>query len=157
MKKVLCIIFVLVFAVALTGCGVEIADTNGPDDTSLATITEENIINMDMGGGSYSMSPSSEDENYMTTSTTFKGKEYSGVTEIYSENYIGKSDFMMDVSFINVKEGNFKLVVVLDDEIVHEFDNTIDSQTCELRDIKGYLSVRIVGETANFKMSAQAW
>lgn len=35
----------MIFIFGFTACGVEISDTNGPDDYSLATITDENIIN----------------------------------------------------------------------------------------------------------------
>ena len=43
MKKVLCLIMALGFAAFALGCGVQIADSNGPDDYTLAEITEENI------------------------------------------------------------------------------------------------------------------
>ncbi len=157
MKKIICILLVLMFALTITGCGVEIADENGPDDTSLATITEENIINLDLGAAGYSMSPGSDDENYMTTLTKFKGKEFSGVADLYTTNYIGKSDVTIDLTTIQVDSGNFLVCVVLDDEIVYEFNNEDMMQTCELKDIKGTLSVRIAGETAEFKTYLQVW
>lgn len=151
MKKVLCLLLALMFALTITGCGIEIADENGPDDTSLATITEENIINMDLGASSYSMSPSSEDENYMNSLTKFKGSEFSGVAEIYYTNFLGKSDVIVNLENIVVNSGNFKVVVLLNDEIVHEFNNEDMAQSFRMDDIKGYYSVRIVGESADFK------
>ena len=69
MKKILCLILALGFAVFAVGCGPEIADTNGPDDYSLAEITEENIINQDLGCSGYTVSPASDDENYMVKLT----------------------------------------------------------------------------------------
>ena len=48
-KKFFALLLALVLMLGFTACGVEIADTNGPDDYSLATITEENIINQDLG------------------------------------------------------------------------------------------------------------
>jgi len=157
MKKVLCLILALMFALALTSCGVEIADENGPDDYSLATITDENIINLDLGASAYSVSPSSESEDYMTTTTKVKGSEFSGVAELYGTNLLGKSDLTIDLDGIAVKSGNFKMAVVLDGEIVYEFNNEDLMQTCELRDVNGYVSLVIAGETADFKCYVRVW
>ena len=150
-KKILCLIMALGFAVLAAGCGVEIADTNGPDDYSLATITEENIANQDLGCSSYTMSPGSEDENYLVETTKFKGKEFSGVTQIYMTNFIGKSDVCVDVSNLSVDSGNFALYAVLDGEIVHEFKIGELMETFELKDINGTFELVMAGETADFK------
>jgi len=40
---------------------------------------------------------------------------------------------------------------------VHQFNNQEMLQECELKDIKGTLSVKIAGETANFKCWMQIW
>ena len=157
MKKILCLIMMLIFAVALTGCGVEIPDENGPDDFNLATITTENIVNLDLGASSYSVSPSVDDEDYMVKTTKIKGSEFSGVVELYGTNFTGKSDFTVYLNNISVDSGNFKVLVSLDDEIVHEFNNQEMQQKCELKDIKGNVSVRIAGETADFKCWMQVW
>ena len=157
MKKIVCLILVLVFALGLTGCGPEIADENGPEDTSLATITEENIINLDLGASSFSVSPGTDEENYMTDLTMVKGKEFSGVTEIFTESYLFKTDVVVDLTTINVKSGNFLVCVVVDDEIVYKFDNEEMMQTCKIKDVKGTMSIRIAGETADFKTYLQVW
>lgn len=157
MKKILSLIMILILTAALTGCGVEIPDENGPDNFNLATITKDNIINMDLGASSYSVSPSSEDEDYMTSVTKVKGKAFSGVAELYGTNLVGKSDFNVYLDNISVDSGNFKVLVLLDDEIIHEFNNQEMLQQCELKDVKGYVSVRIAGETADFKCWLQAW
>lgn len=157
MKKILCALLVLVFAFGLTACGVEIADNNGPDDYSLATITEENIINQDLGASSYTMSPGSEDDKYMTELTKFKAKEFSGVAQLYMTNYIGKSDVAVDVSNLTVNSGNFALMVLLDGEIVHEFKHGELMETFEMKDINGTFEIVMAGETANFKFWMQVW
>lgn len=157
MKKVLCLIMALGFAVMSLGCGVEIADSNGPDDYTLAEITEENIINKDLGASSYSMSPGSEDDDYMTSTTKFKGKEFSGVAQLYMANYIGKSDVSIDVSNLTVDSGNFALMVLLDGEIVHEFKHGELMETFEMKDIKGTFEIVMAGETADFKFWIQVW
>ena len=157
MKKILCLIMVLGFAVLAVGCGPEIADTNGPDDYSLATITEDNIINQDLGCSSYSMSPGSEDESYMEETTKFKGKEFSGVSRIYMTNFLGKSDVAVDVYNLTVDSGNFALLVLLDGEIVHEFKIGELTETFEMKDINGTFEIIIAGETADFKFWANVW
>lgn len=157
MKKILCLVLAIMFAVGLTGCGVEIPDENGPDNFNLATITKKNIINMDLGASSYSTSPGSEDEDYMTKMTKIKGKEFSGVAELYTTNYKGKSDVTVYLDNISVESGNFKVIVQVNDKIVHQFNNQEMLQECELEDINGTLSVKIAGETANFKCWMQIW
>ena len=157
MKKLLCLIMALGFAIMASGCGVEIADTNGPDDYSLATITEENIANQDMGASSYSISPGSEDENYMVNPTKFKGSEFSGVAQIYMANYVGKSDVYVDVSNLTVDSGNFALYALLDGKIVHEFKIGELMETFEMKDIKGSFEIVMAGETADFKFWANVW
>ena len=156
-KKFMALMLAVACVFAFTACGVEIPDNNGPDDDSLATITDEDIIERTMGASGYSMSPGPEEEDYMTSVTKFKGKEFSGVEEIYSTNFIGKSDIIVDLSTIQVTEGNFKLVATLDDEIVHVFDNEEMSQSFELRDVKGYFAIRMAGESANFKFYINVW
>jgi len=156
-KKILVVVLAAVFVFSLTACGVEIADTNGPDDHSLATITEENIINKDMGCSAYSMSPGSEDEYYMEKITKFKGKEFSGVSQIYMTNYIGKSDVTIDVSTFSIQSGNFALMTLVDGEVVHEFKAGELRETFELRDIKGTFEIVIAGETADFKFWINVW
>ena len=47
MKKLLSCILIGGMCVALSGCGDTYEDTNGAEDFTLQTITDENIINMD--------------------------------------------------------------------------------------------------------------
>ena len=89
--------------------------------------------------------------------TKVKGKEFSGVAELYTTNYIGKSDVTVYLDNISVESGNFKVIVQLDNKIVHQFNNQEMLQQYELKDIKGTLSVKIAGETANFKCWMQIW
>jgi hypothetical protein len=155
--KIIAVMLAMVFMFGLTACGTEIADTNGPDDQSLATITDQNIIDLDLGASGYSMSPGSEDDDFMYEMTKFKGKEFSGATELWGTNYLGKSDVEVKLTNIQVTSGNFKLVAVLDDEIVHVFDNDEMNQMFRMDDINGYFSIRMAGETADFKIYMQVW
>lgn len=122
-----------------------IEDTNGPDDYSLTTITDENIINRDIGalGNKRSTSILSGDL------VEFSSKKFTGVTEILYNNYVGKSDFVLNLLNFNVTEGNLRMVVVHDGEIVAELEPGMFVEY-RLEDISGYVSLRIAGESAAY-------
>jgi len=149
-KPILWIIAIAFVAVAcfwLFGSGLEhIPDTNGPEDFSLTTVTDENILNRDLGsigGPTVSQSILSGD------GYEFSAREFTGVYEILYDNYIGKSDFQLDITNFQVTGGNFRMVVIHNDQIVA--DLTPDMfVTYRLEDITGTVSLRIAGESAAF-------
>lgn len=157
MKKVLCFLLAMTFALFAVGCGVEYEDTNGPDDYSLAQITDENILNQDVGAANYSQTPAEEESDNLTQMTEFKSKGFHGVAEIYRTTLLGKSDLTIDVTNLQVDSGNYRLSVVHDDEIVYDFPLNEMMQTYELRDINGDVSIVMAGEDADFYMSIQVW
>ncbi|MBQ7875552.1 MAG: hypothetical protein IJ306_10455 [Oscillospiraceae bacterium] len=122
-----------------------IEDTNGPDDYSLTTITDENIINLDMGslGG-----PRKHKELF--SNTTYSAEKFSGVCEIYGENIVAnRMEFYVNHAEVNA--GNFRIVIVVDDEIVHDFTLNELTQSYVLEDVSGYVALRIAGESADFE------
>lgn len=157
MKKILCFILAMSFAVFATGCGVEFEDTNGPDDHSLTQITDENIINMDVGAANYTQKPGSDECSDLSRMVEFKSDNFNGVAEIYRTQLIGKSDLSIDVSNLQVSGGNYRLSVVQDDEIIYDFQLNEMMQTYELRDTNGDIAIRMSGESADFYMSIQVW
>ena len=146
MKRLLVFLLTVSFMLSLTACGIEIEDTNGPDDYSLETITDENIINMDLGASG--SAASSDDASQVVK---YSSKNFSGVEEICFVNRTMASEVVIDLSTIMVKEGNFRLVVVYNDEIVHDFDLEEMSQQFKLEDVEGNVSVRIAGESASYE------
>lgn len=126
-----------------------IEDTNGPDDYSLAVITDENIINMDTGalGG-----PTKSTNTLSGNAINFSADKYTGVSEILYDNYILKSDFDLSIHNFEVYEGNLRLLVINDGKIIAELEPgmVID---CYIEDITGYVSLRIAGESASFSFS----
>ena len=151
MKKLACLLLVGVMVLTLAGCGVEIEDTNGAEDYSLATITEQNIIDMDLGSSSYSESTSS-----LSSRIKYKGNDFSGVAEIYNTNILMGS-LTIDVTSLEVTEGNFALVVLKDDVIVGEFAVDEESQSITIDDAEGYITIRIAGESADFQFNMEVW
>lgn len=144
MKKAISLLLTALLLCALTACGsVKIEDTNGPDDFSLNTITDQNILKLDLPSGGYGV---------RTTSNlaTCYGKEFSGVTEILSTNLIAGT-FAVDLMDFTVTGGNFRMVVVNDGKIVADIAPGTDQ--ISLDGLKGDVSLRIAGESAAFSFS----
>lgn len=149
LKKILTTVAVVVFvgvaAVWLLQSDVKhIEDTNGEDNYKLQTITDANIIKMDIGSlGSKSSTDS------LTNTEKFYSNKFTGVVEIFNENIkTNRMEFM--VNHAQVTKGNFRLVLVVNDEIVHDFELNELMQTHVLEDVSGNVSLRIAGESAEY-------
>ena len=130
-----------------------IEDTNGPDNMKPVTITDADIISMEMG----SLNPGSVQNALIGSGVEFSSNRFTGVYEILYTNYILPSDFDLTINTLRVSEGNFRMVVVNDDRIVAEITPNSEEliSNVRLENIKGYVSLRIVGESAaySFQMS----
>lgn len=124
-----------------------IEDTNGADNYNLQQITEYNIINMDIGA--LNLTESNELFNNLPT---YKSDKYTGVSEIYMTNIWGNR-FDITLYNLRVKSGNFKVVLLHNDEIVHEFKLNELSESYTLENPNGTVSLRIAGESADFEFS----
>lgn len=148
-KKILvgigAVIMVVVAIIWFMQDGLEhIEDTNGADNYNLQTITDANIINRDIGAMGLNTSTDS-----ITNTTTYSSEKFTGVEEIYGENIVANR-MEFNINHASVTEGNFKIVLLVDDEIVHEFKLNELMQTYVIEDVSGYVSLRIAGESANF-------
>lgn len=149
-KKILIGIGVTVLVIV---CGIwflsddleHIEDTNGAENFELQTITDANIINMDISALNYK-----ESAGIITNTTTYSSDKFTGVAEIYGINLVGNR-FVITVNHARVDSGNFKIVLLEDDEIVHEFKLNELTQTFTLENPSGYISLRIAGESADFQ------
>ena len=153
-KKTLTLIAAAVFVVVVgawifLGSPEHIEDTNGADNYALQTITDENIIRMDIGatGG-----PTISRSSLLGDTVEFSAEQYTGVSEILYDNFIGTSDFEVNLTAFQVYGGNCQLVVVHDDRIAAILEPGTFVQY-RLEDITGYVSLRIVGESASFTFS----
>ena len=121
-----------------------IEDTNGADNYELQTITDDDIINMEMGCKGYSVTT-----NNITKMTEISSGKFTGVYEVVYSNLLGKSDFVLNIYNFKVKSGNFKMAVVHDGEIVDVL--TVESaENYILEDVSGTVSLVIAGESADF-------
>ena len=121
-----------------------IEDTNGADNNSLQTITDENICRLDVSALNVV-----EDDNIVGEAVTYKSKKFSGVYEVFTENIV-TNRYEITVNHAKVNAGNFKMVLCVDDKIVHTFKLNELSQTFVLENVKGSVSLRIAGESADF-------
>ena len=123
-----------------------IEDTNGADNFELQQITDENICKMDIGALNIS-----ESEDIIGETVTYKSNKFTGVSEVFYENII-TNRFEITINHARVDAGNFKMVLCVDDEIVHTFTLNELSQTYVLEDVRGTVSLRIAGESAKFQV-----
>lgn len=143
---VLALIFVVVGCIWIFSSDLEhIEDTNGADNYSLQQITDSNIINMDIGSLNYT-----ESTNRITNTTTYSSDKFTGVAEIFMTNIKGNR-FDITINHAQVNSGNFKIVLVHNDEIVHEFKLNELMQSYTLENPNGDVSLRIAGESADFE------
>ena len=124
-----------------------IEDTNGAEDVSLQTITEENIVKLDIGGlGGPEIS-----RNVLTGDTvTFSAEKFTGAYEILYDNFILPSDFVLNLYAYEIQGGNFQLVVVHNDKVIDVLQPGLTVEY-RLEDVTGTVSLRIAGESAAFR------
>ena len=140
------VVFLVVFAIWMFSSDLEhIEDTNGAT-FQLQQITDSNIINMDIGALNVSKTKTPLSE------TEYSSDKFTGVYDIFTTDIVGNR---FDVTLFNtvVNSGNFKVVLIHNDEIVHEFKLNELMQTYTLENPHGAVSLRIAGESADFEFS----
>ncbi len=136
---------VIVIAVWFLSDGTKhIEDTNGADNYNLQTITDSNIIKKDIGALNVN-----EEWNSISNTTEYSSKKFTGVYEVYGTNIKGNR-FDITVNHARVDSGNFRMVLIHNDEIVHEFALNELSQSYTLENPSGYVALMIAGESADF-------
>ena len=164
LKDFLMKIFIVVAVAAglilcLTNKMDHIEDTNGPEDMSLAVITEADILDADMGsvGGPHTEVTRKKFLGITTTSKTrYFSKQYSGIYLLEYWNLFGNSDLFFNLYDFEVTGGNFLMCVVHDDQIVATVEPTEkgDIQFL-LEDVEdGDYYLYVVGESAAFEFKS---
>ena len=128
-----------------------IEDINGPTNYSLNTITRNEVIKHDMGYKGLAFKTT----DFRVSGVQFGGiefssKKYSGTEELFYADYFLPSDFTLQVYNFEIKEGNLELVVVNNGEIIAKVEPGMDGYV-HVPNVKGYTSVVLAGESANFK------
>ena len=154
MKKVLSLVFVILMVLSLAACGTKYEDTNGDDNYALQTITDEDIIHLRTG--SSGMSYQEESVGIMSGSE-YSSRNFNDVDQLFLANYIGNSDVMRSIGYLNVTAGNFRMVVINNDEIIFDVPLNSAAEAFIFEDINGSFSVHVAGESAavefNFSVS----
>lgn len=145
MKKISKLLLIGLSVLSLSSCG-QIEDTNGADDYSIVTISDERIIS----GSSYSMMGSVS--SHKTTNTyskgTFKCSKFSGVHEINS--FTTKSNQLKYTIDFKVESGNCVLAIISDDEIIKKVEANTD--TTFTLPYSSKQKLKVVGESAKFEL-----
>lgn len=153
MKKIASVLLAGVLFLGLTGCGSQYKDTNGSDDFTLQTITDQNIIDLDTGASGLRYSEESIDG--VAISAEYSAKKFNGVEQIYLTNFIAPSDVSLYIGHMEVTDGNFKLAVLNNDEIIREIPLDAFNETFCFEDLEGSFSIHVAGESAAFSFYLQ--
>lgn len=133
-----------------------IEDVNGPDDFSLATLTDADILADSfecVGGPNRNTGRISLPGGWtISDGVELWSDEFSGVADILWADYILPSDFSLDLDSFTVEGGNFRMVVINNGEIIAEIQPGENVQ-CLIEGLTGYTVVRIAGESAAFSIT----
>lgn len=133
-----------------------IEDTNGPNDYSLATLTDADLLADSfecVGGPNRSTGRIHLPGGWeLSDGVELYSDEFSGVADILWVDYILPSDFSLDLNSFTVESGNFRMVVINNGEIIADIQPGENIQ-CLIEDLTGYTAVRIAGESAAFSIT----
>lgn len=124
----------------------QIEDTNGADNFTLQTITNENIINCDISSTGLNTS-----KNKLTKTYTYYSDEFSGIEILDTHTYSGIGD-TITVEKLEVNDGNLKVAVVENNKIVHEFNLNEADQSYTVNSSAGLYNLVVAGESADFSI-----
>jgi hypothetical protein len=146
MNKKIAILFIslLLCAVFLCSC-VHIADTNGEEDYSLGTLTEDDIINSNDFQAMGSLK-----EGIQGGVTRYTAKRLSGVYtvgNVYSKN----SSCLTIRSTVTLESGNVRICLVQNGEIVCDIPVGENMET-KIENPSGKYQLRVAGESASLVM-----
>lgn len=160
----------IVFAIAIVAIGVvmfilnpgpeHIEDTNGADNYSLQTITEQDVIEQKMGA----RGTVRERETHLdiagwsvSEGIRYSSKKFTGVSMIYNTTLMKGSDIHVTLAEFEIKEGNFAFYIVFDGEVVGKVEpseNALAEFLLENVEKTGTLEYVIAGESASFEFVA---
>ncbi len=126
----------------LSGCALHIEDTNGNDNFTLQTITDQDIIS---GRSSVSVSSVGSSNN---NRTTLKVEKLSGVKTLET---LKSGSYEFTITF-NVEQGNCRLVLCDGENILQDIDIGAKDKTFTTKSESGKLYLKIAGESAKFNI-----
>lgn len=146
MKKILCLLLVLL-SIMLSSCS-QIEDTNGPDDYSIVTFTDEDILNGRINTITMGVFESSSFINGELKGT-YKVSKLSGLVEI-EKITSNKSSVNFDIDF-SCESGNAMLVIVSNDMIVKKVEAN-EKVNFDIENAKYTYKLLLIGESAKVSL-----
>lgn len=140
MKKVLLgVILVLLFL--MTGCQRHIKDTNGPDDYSLVSFSNDDKVSAKSYVAVGAIS------SHVLGRGSFSAKKFSGAMILYEVNVNDRISCYFD---IEVESGNFEVILINDEQIIKSVAlNNTSRFTIET---SGKVTLKVIGESARFEI-----
>ena len=130
-----------------------IEDANGPDNFTLATLTEADILAKTLtctGGPNYSTGRLELPGGWeLSSGVKLYADKFSGVADLLWADYILPSDFNLCMEHFSVTEGNFRMMVINEGKIIADVQPG-DNIDLLIEDLTGPTYVRIAGESAAF-------
>ena len=143
MKRLFCAFFALLLLLSLAGCMMKsYEDTNGEDNFSLQSLTDQDIIH---GTNTSTVMTSSVTVH---TRTTCKAKTITGVKELFMQKM--QNETLDIVVSCQITQGNARLVLLVDDKIVHDFALHEENQHFTLENVTGKVRLKLAGERAGY-------
>ena len=148
MKKIKKPLIYLLSMLSLASCGFDnlthIEDTNGEDDISLCSLTEEVLLEKNPHA-LFNMSSTNSNNN----KTTFKCNIFSGVSDIASYTIKEKTSFTVTSL---IEEGNGDFFIYQDGKRIYSIGFPYND-TIVLSDVTGKIYFRIAGESAKMEIT----
>ena len=160
----------IVFAVAIVAVGVvmfilnpgpeHIEDTNGADNYSLQTITEQDVVDQKMGARGTVRElefPIEIAGVTISDGIRYSSDKFTGVSMLYNTMLFKGSDIHVTLAEFEIKEGNFAFYIVFDGEVVGKIlpgDGAYSEFLLENVEKAGTLEYVIAGESASFEFLA---
>lgn len=137
-----------------------IEDTNGADNYSLQTITEQDVVKQEMGA----RGTVRERETHLdiagwsvSDGIRYSSDKFTGVSMLYNTTLFKGSDIHVTLAEFEITEGNFAFYIVFDGEIVGQLTPSevgVSEFTLENVEKTGSLEYIIAGESASFEFIA---
>lgn len=143
-KRFFSLLVLITLSFILTGCMKQIEDTNGEDDFTIQTYTDDDITS----GKSISMKVGSL-TNTVNNTTTIKIKKFSGLEKL--DTIKADNDTIEFNVESTVSSGNFRMVIIKEKEIIQDvIINTTDKIT--LTGCTGRYDLVMIGESAKINL-----
>ena len=150
MKKIMLLLLSCISIFALTSCG-HIEDSNGPDNYTVVTITDEDILR---GGNSHMSLMATSGSSIINGRLRgeYNAEKFSGVFKV-GEYDSDKKTININVN-ITCESGNAMVVVVSDDRIIKKIEAN-QNFDCNVDNTYDDYIIYVVGESAKLSVKYQ--